>query len=193
MKNSAIFTLMLGIIMACSFSAQADENKSEQRPKFNPEKMVQHQAEAMANKMQLDDAQTGKFIETYKEYLKEMHGVYKQNAPQKGFKRGGEQQVRKTDAEVEQEILNQFAMSRSIIDVREKYYKKFRTFLNPRQIKMIYANEREKASHMKFEKLNRGKHKEDRMPKEFNKDHKGKMHGGKPEMKGRKPEMKEGK
>ena len=39
----------------------------------------------------------------------------------------------------------------------EKYYSKFRAFLNPQQIKTIYAQERDNAHHMKFEKDRRDK------------------------------------
>lgn len=161
MKKSVLFSMIIALVATLSFSANA-QDKKEQKRKFNAEQMVQHRAEMMAQKLQLDDATASKFTTTYKEYLKEMHNIYKQNAPKNGFKgRGVGPQVRKTDAEVEQEIMNQFAMSRSIIDVREKYYKKFRTFLNPQQIQKIYSQEREHASNMKWEKGRRnanGKH-----------------------------------
>lgn len=152
MKKSVLFSMIIAIMATLSFSVNA-QDKKEQKRQFNAEQMVQHRAEMMAQKLQLDDNTTAKFMTTYKEYLKELHNIYKQNAPKNGFRgRGADQQVRKTDAEVEQEIMNQFAMSRSIIDVREKYYKKFRAFLNPQQIQKIYSQEREHASNMKWEK-----------------------------------------
>lgn len=139
--------MMLGIIMAFSFNANAQEKKEGKR-QFNPEMMVQKRAEKIANKLELDDATSAKFMETYKAYLKEMHEVYAKYGKQ--FR--GKKDERKSDAQVEQDIKNQFAMSRAIIDVREKYYNKFRAFLNPRQIQVIYSQEREHNDRMKWEK-----------------------------------------
>lgn len=174
MKKSFILSLIMGVIAACSFGANAQEKKFDGKRQFNPEQMIQHRAQSMAEKMQLDDATTAKFIETYKAYLKETHEVYKQHGNKNGFKKRDQgAQARKTDAEVEKEILDQFALSRSLVDVREKYYKKFRAFLNPHQIQKIYSQERENANRMKWEKDRRGK---------GPKDHKGPradMHGKK--------------
>lgn len=157
MKKSFILSLVMGVIMACSFSASAQEKKNDQQRRFNPEQMVQHRAQSIAEKLELDDATTAKFIETYKAYLKETHEVYAKYGPKRGDMRKGEGKQRKTDAEVEQEITNQFAMSRALVDVREKYYKKFRAFLNPRQIQKVYSQERENADRMKWEKKRRDK------------------------------------
>ncbi|MCQ2288950.1 MAG: hypothetical protein MJZ74_07605 [Muribaculaceae bacterium] len=155
MKRTALFTVMMTIMMALSFSANAQQNdgKQEGRRQFNPEQAIQHRAQSIANKLNLDDATTAKFMDTYKAYLKEMHGVYAKYGQGMGGKKKDEG---KTDAQVEQDIKNQFAMSRAIIDVREKYYTKFRAFLNPRQIKVVYAQERDNAHRMKGEKERRG-------------------------------------
>lgn len=148
MKRTILMTMMVAIIMAFSSNANADNDKKDRKREFNAEQMVQHRAEVMASKMQLDDVTTSKFIATYKEYLKEMHGVFAQYGQQKR----GKKNERKSDVEVEQEIKSQFAMSRAIIDVREKYYSIFREFLNPQQIKTIYSQEREQNNRMKWEK-----------------------------------------
>lgn len=39
-----------------------------------------------------------------------------------------------TDAEIEKQIKDQFAQSRKILDIREKYYNEFRKILSPKQI-----------------------------------------------------------
>ncbi|WP_407405281.1 hypothetical protein [Sodaliphilus sp.] len=153
MKKTSLFAMMLGIIMAFSFNANAQNDKKENKRQFNPEKMVQMRATKIAEDLKLDDATTAKFIEVYKEYLKETHEVFAKNGkPMMGKK---DEKARKTDAEVEKEIKDQFATSRALIDVREKYYNKFRTFLSPQQIKVIYEKDRNNASHMKMEKNRR--------------------------------------
>ena len=55
-----------------------------------------------------------------------------------------------TDAEIEKEIKDQFAQSRKILDVREKYYNEFRKILSPKQIMKIYQTEKRNAN--KFRK-----------------------------------------
>ena len=47
-----------------------------------------------------------------------------------------------TDDEIAQEIEQQFAQGRKLIDVKEKYYKKFKKILTMKQIRKIYSLER---------------------------------------------------
>lgn len=55
-----------------------------------------------------------------------------------------------TDAEIEKQIKDQFAQSRKILDIREKYYNEFRKILSPKQIAKIYQTEKSNAN--KFRK-----------------------------------------
>ena len=48
------------------------------------------------------------------------------------------------------QIKDQFAQSRKILDVREKYYNEFRKILSPKQIMKIYQTEKSNAN--KFRK-----------------------------------------
>ena len=61
----------------------------------------------------------------------------------------------KTDAEIDQMILENFAQSHKILDIREKYYAKFRKFLTPKQIMKIYQVEKIDAGKMKIEMIKR--------------------------------------
>lgn len=156
MKRTFLFSMMMAIAMTFSFNANAQGEKKDGKRNFNREQVVQMRAQKIANKLELDDATTAKFIETYKAYLKETHEVFQKYGKAMMGKKG-EEKARKSDAEVEQEIKNQFTMSRALVDVREKYYNKFRAFLNPRQIKVVYSQERDNANRMKFEKDRRDK------------------------------------
>ena len=53
-------------------------------------------------------------------------------------------------AEIEKQIKDQFAQSRKILVVREKYYNEFRKILSPKQIMKIYQTEKSNAN--KFRK-----------------------------------------
>ncbi len=154
MKRSIIYTLVMAMVMMCTLNASADDKKRDGgKPNVTPEMRAQRNAERMAQQLKLDDATTSKFIETYKAYEAEKGKVYKKYmGERKAAPAEGEKPQRKTDAEIEKEILNKMAMGRAIIDVRESYYKKFRKFLNPRQIQYIFSQERDNAHHMKQEK-----------------------------------------
>ena len=43
-----------------------------------------------------------------------------------------------TDAEVDKMMRERFAVSRKMLDVREKYYDEFRKFLTPKQVQKIF-------------------------------------------------------
>ena len=50
--------------------------------------------------------------------------------------------VSQTDAEAEQAIKQRMERSQKILDLREKYYKRYSQFLTPKQIERVYELER---------------------------------------------------
>ena len=44
--------------------------------------------------------------------------------------------------QIEQNTDNRFAMARAILDLREKYYNKYKRFLSPEQIDRVYRTEK---------------------------------------------------
>ena len=50
----------------------------------------------------------------------------------------------KTDAQTEQEIKQRFEMSEKILNIRQKYYKKYSQFLSQQQIQRVYELERQR-------------------------------------------------
>ena len=54
-----------------------------------------------------------------------------------------------TDEQVEKRILDNFAQSRAILDVREHYYKEFRKILTPTQVNQIFEDEKARRAQMK--------------------------------------------
>lgn len=132
------FTILIALLV-CVATMNAQQRTRPVQHGKNMEQQTMGMVEALA----LDDKTAVKFKEVYAKYKKEMQSV------QRTFPRGERERkdsaaVRKllTDAEIEQNIKDGFAKSRAVIDIREKYYKEFRTFLTPRQIQRMYEMEK---------------------------------------------------
>ena len=79
-------------------------------------------------------ATTAKFVATYHEYQKELWAI----GPRPKRAKGNAQSEEQAEAQMQQ----QFTRSQRILDLREKYYKKYSTFLTQRQIQRVYEIER---------------------------------------------------
>ena len=136
---------MIVLCLTLGMTTMMAQNKNEGHRDRNetPEQRINKQAMRMVDALSLDDKTGERFITTYKTFKNDIFEVMKKYPrPERTPKAEGEKS-RKTDAEIEKEIKDQFAMSREILDVRERYYNEFRKFLNPRQIKKMYGMERE--------------------------------------------------
>ena len=154
MKTRFIYVLLAVLLMGSqTISAQNKDNKdNKQRP--TPEQMMQRQTNLMVKTLMLDDATAAKFTPVYENYLKELRECRMMNRKDRMRNNNAEaKQTPKpvpTDAEIEKQIKDQFAQSRKILDVREKYYNEFRKILAPKQIMKIYQTEKNNAN--KFRK-----------------------------------------
>lgn len=105
---------------------------------------IEQQVRTYVNAFSLDDAQALQFGALYKEYSKKMravHDLYQQPRPAEG--------TTLTDEQIEQRILDNFAQSRAILDVREQYYNQFRKILTPTQINRIFEDEKARRAQMR--------------------------------------------
>lgn len=105
---------------------------------------IEQQVRTYVNAFSLDDAQAQQFGTLYKEYSKKMravHDLYQQPRPAEG--------TTLTDEQIEQRILDNFAQSRAILDVREQYYNLFRKILTPTQINRIFEDEKARRAQMR--------------------------------------------
>lgn len=132
----------LMLIVACMAGTQV-MNAQHQNGRRNPgnkrmtmEQIVSMQCNRIIQTLGLDDKTAAKFTDVYKDYMKEMDEARKMGMPKK-TKEGKDFQV-PTDDEVEKMMKDRFAQSRKILDIREKYYDKFRRFLSPKQVQKIY-------------------------------------------------------
>ncbi|MDR0421152.1 MAG: hypothetical protein LBH30_06875 [Prevotellaceae bacterium] len=144
--------LILLLSAAICFSAAAQQ-KLEKKQRFgndkkpNREEIIETKCKKAADKLMLDDATTAKFTPVYKAYLNELSENIKFNKP----KTDGEM----NDAAIDENMQEYFVKMRKTVDIREKYYKEFRTFLTAKQTKTAM-------------KLFDGKHRKNKQFTDFN-------------------------
>lgn len=125
-----IFIMMALMLTLGTISAQQPNSQ-------NGKERIEQQVRNYTASFSLNDAQAQQFGALYKEYSKKLHAIhvlYRHERPTEG--------ATLTDEEVEKRILDNFAQSRAILDVREQYYKEFRKILTPTQINQIFEDEK---------------------------------------------------
>lgn len=151
MKMKFMYVILAALLMGSqlTLSAQNKENKErKQRP--TQEQMIQRQTNQMVKTLMLDDATAAKFVPVYESYLKEMRECRMMNrtpraermqGTQANAQKDGQKPVM-SDEEIAKMIKNQFAQSRKMLDIREKYYNEFSKILSQKQIMKLYQQER---------------------------------------------------
>lgn len=137
MKMKVILIVTCLFLMAGSWSqamAQHDENRHMKR-----EQLAEAQAKHIAKGLGLDDDKTKRFVETFCECQKSMWALGAKYRRAHDAKQAREL----TEEEIKAEFKQRFAQSRSVIDIREKYYKEYSRFLTQKQIKKMYELERQ--------------------------------------------------
>ena len=132
MKHIIRFALAILMMALCSVSANAQSN---QHQRMSREQFAEAQANYIARQLALDDATANKFVSTYRDFQKELWALgprVKQN------RKGGN-----TDDQAQQAITDRFERSQKILALREKYYKRYSTFLSQKQIQRVYELERQ--------------------------------------------------
>lgn len=166
MKTKFIYVLLAAMLMGSqiTLSAQNKENKEKkQRP--TPEQIAKMQTDHMVKALMLDDATAAKFTPVYEKYLKELRECRMMNHKprvKKDVAQGTNapaQRPAMTDADIAKQIKDQFAQSRKMLDLREKYYNDFSKILSQKQIMKIYQMERSYADKFKKEFNRRKDHK----------------------------------
>lgn len=155
--------VLLAVLFIGSQMTLSAQNKADRTGKQRPtqEQMIQLQSSQMVKTLMLDDATAAKFTPVYTRYLEELRACRVMNQAGRGNRPSGVRNQTTeakpavkpvlTDAEVEKQIKEQFAQSRKILDIREKYYNEFRKLLTPKQIAKIYQTERGNADKFKRE------------------------------------------
>ena len=133
MKKILGILMMVVSMMAVSTNVCAQAPNQKQR--LSREQLAEKQAQYIAHDLGLDDKTSSKFIDTYTQFQKEVWEL----GPRPHHKKGD----MKSDAQTEQEIKQRFEMSEKILDIRQKYYKKYSQFLTQQQIQRVYELERQ--------------------------------------------------
>jgi len=148
-----IFLIAMAITATMPMMAQQQQNvqkkQKETRQRLSPEQMQQMRIKHLINDLALDDATAAKFTEIYKDYSKEMGNI------RKSYHAKGDKKKELTDAEIDAQTKTRFQQSRKIIDVREKYYERFRKVLTARQTKKIFDMEQRMGRSVKGKMMKR--------------------------------------
>ena len=133
MKKILGMLMMAMMMMTISVSSYAQAPNKKQR--ISREQLAEKQAQHISHDLGLDEKTSSKFIDTYTQCQKEIWAL----GPRPRHKKGED----KTDAQTEQEIKQRFEMGEKILDIRQKYYKKYSQFLTQQQIQRVYELERQ--------------------------------------------------
>lgn len=122
---------------------------------------TEQQTQMLIQSLKLDEATAARFTPIFKQYKGDMEAIFKQHFdPKHGHRAIGKgvgdgKPYCPTEEEIEQQILKRFSVSRAILEVRERYYKQFRTVLLPSQIRQMYNLEQGNAERMHREHMRR--------------------------------------
>ena len=129
------FGILMMVIVMVTVTTSVCAQAPNQKQRLSREQLAEKQAQYISQNLGLDEKTNAKFIETYTDYQKEVWAL----GPRLHHKKG----EMKTDAQTEQEIKQRFEMSEKILNIRQKYYKKYSQFLSQQQIQRVYELERQ--------------------------------------------------
>lgn len=144
--KTMIKVFVLAAIMI-AFSASTYAQRSE-RQRINREQLADKQAHFIAGELALDPASTKRFVETYKDYQRDIWKLGPR--PERGKAALSEKETQKMMDE-------RFARSQKILDLRKKYYSKYNKFLTPKQIERVYELEKGMMNRLHNHSKSKGK------------------------------------
>ncbi len=156
------FLFGLGMALLCSQVVNAQENR-QRHQRMSKEEMQEMQMKRMVKELKLDEATTAKFTPIYKEYQEAMAALQPERpeftAPQgenegKDVSKKEERKARPqlTDEQIDKMMEKRFEQAKKQTNLRETYYKKFRTILSAEQARKVI----EPAQHQSRPQMQRG-------------------------------------
>lgn len=124
--------MIMAIACMAIIPSMAQNNRAEKKH-LTTEQRIENKANVLSNKMMLDDATKAKFVPMYKEYLKELNDV----CPKKDITKKTCTEL--TEKEISERLEKRFDTKQKRLDIEKKYYKKFKTVLNARQLQQIFC------------------------------------------------------
>ena len=134
-----IFILITALLLTLPLATQQSASGRQQGRQYIAQQISQY-----VSLFSLNEQQAQQFDVLYKAYNKKMravHDLYQKEPVAEG--------TAMTEEQVEQRILDNFAQSRAILDVREQYYKQFRQILTPSQINKIFEDEKARRAQIR--------------------------------------------
>lgn len=131
MKRIVSILMMMVAMMTITASAFAQTPNQKQR--ISREQLAEKQAQHIAHDLAFDEKTTARFIDTYTACQKEIWAL----GPRIRHNQKG------SEAQSEQDIRLCFERSEKILNIRQKYYKKYSQFLTQNQIQRVYEIERQ--------------------------------------------------
>ncbi len=129
MKIFIRLLLTISLVLFCG-TVSAQNN----RQRLTREQLAEVQAKHIAGDMDMDEATSKRFIDTFCQFQQEIWSLGPRPKPlQDGM----------TDEETEQALKARFAHSQKILDLRQKYYGIYSEFLTQHQIRRVYELERQ--------------------------------------------------
>lgn len=132
MKNIARIALCAIMMAVCTTAVQAQNSLSNEQ-RMSREQLAEKQGKYIARELAFDEQTTQKFLATWLDYQKEVWAL--------GPRLKKHNKDSQTDAEAELVIKQRMERSQKILDLREKYYKKYSAFLSQKQIERVYELE----------------------------------------------------
>ena len=133
MKNILRIALCAIMMAVCTTSVQAQDNNQSNKQRMTREQLAEKQGKYIAHELAFDEQTTQKFLATWLDYQKEVWAM--------GPRLKKHDKDSQTDAEAEQAIKQRMDRSQKILDLREKYYKRYSQFLTQKQIERVYELE----------------------------------------------------
>jgi len=148
MKKTYLILLFVSVIMLSNFIAKS---QNQNRFPVMRERIIQVKLRELKVNLKLDQVAFDQFRPVYLRYEREVSGI--------DFRKMARLLRVEADSlsteEADQIIVSQIESAKSLIDLREKYYKEFRKVLSPQQIIKLYQTEAELRKKVMQELKNR--------------------------------------
>jgi len=131
-----IFVIFLMLSVTAFVNAQPGRFRPEM---MSDDELISMQTKDLAMWLNLKGSTEEKFIREYAAFRKEISAV---------AKTAGSPRNAESEEEIEKALLNNFAVSEKILEIRKKYYYVFRKFMEPSQVMLMYHLENESGKRM---------------------------------------------
>lgn len=133
--NKITLIVSLGLLSLLA-SAQSRPFPPE---RMNDEEIIRMQIRDIVSWLDLDKTTETKFIKEYTAFRKEIDKIFQNAKPPQDIK---------SETEIDKAIQQNFAVSEQLLQIRKKYYARFKEFMRPSQIQIMYRIENEAGRRM---------------------------------------------